>query len=298
MLPPIHYPLPTLVVLILLSCLTWKGAEWSRAWRASVADRLQRAALGPPVPNSKTPIIVAGPIHRRGLLLRDQTVVTDRPKGSTLETIERRMFVDVYDVWPDTGAISHVRVGNRRPLGWVEASAVLLWDTRLVIRPPTGRLSLSDRLDGQDAVEVEVGSTPVPILAWNGSQIEVATWESGRSWASVARRGWVDATSLPPEAWGCWISQVELPILLRQSLEADPSTVRLQAILGKLADRRSFTRADVEAAQLALPKQVTLRENPDPKAVLDRLAEANAHPRTDASWSGLSFHFLPMIDLP
>ena len=55
MLPPIRYPLPTLVALTLVSLLIWRGEAWTRPLRSSIADRLAKAVEGPPIPHSDRP---------------------------------------------------------------------------------------------------------------------------------------------------------------------------------------------------------------------------------------------------
>jgi hypothetical protein len=298
MLPPIRYPLPTMLALVIASLLAWKGAEWSREWRSEMAGRLKLAVEGPPVPSSPRPQVVAGPITKRALLLYDEIPATARPNGTRVETIDRRMFVDVYDTWPSPGPVSHVRVGNRKPIGWVKESDVLGWNTRLVVRAPEGRLKLGDSPEGVPGQAVEVGRLPLPVLAWADRAVEVAVWDQARPWSTVARRGWVRSSDLPPEAWGVWISQVELPILLGLANLGDtPELVRLRAVLGRLADNRTWTIADLEAARPALPP-VVFDRGPDPQRAAGRLAEANARPSSDAAWSGLSFRFLPLSDLP
>jgi hypothetical protein len=298
MLPPIRYPLPTMLALTLATLLTWQAAEWSKGWRAVMAARLEESLKGPPVPNSRSPQVVAGPMTRRALLLSDQTEATSRPNDSTTETIDRRMFVDVYDTWPPTGAVSHVRVGNRnKAIGWVKAGDLLEWDTRLVVRAPAGRLGLSDSSDGPTH-PVEVGNLAVPVLNWTDRAVEVAVWDPARPWSSVARRGWARLDQLPSESWGVWISQVELPSLLSLANRGEsPLLTRLRAVLGRLADNRAWTSADLDAVRPALPALVFARPA-DPQGSAGRLAEANARPVSDAGWSGLSFRFLPLGDLP
>ena len=296
MLPPIRYPLPSLLAILILGLLAWKGAEWSRDWRSELAARAHRALEGPPVPSSSRPKVVAGPITRRALLLLDETPTSSRPNGPTSETVDRRMFVDVYDLWPEPGPVTHVRVGNRKPIGWVPAADVLLWDTRLVLRAPKGRLMMADKPGGPGS-PVEVGVGSVPVLAWTDRAVEVAVWDPARPWSKVARRGWARTGDLPPGAWGVWISQFELPPLLRLAIDGDPPVVRLRAVLGRLADARPLTRADVEAARPALPAVVFEGES-KPERSAARLAEANARPSNEAGWSGLTFRFLPLVDLP
>jgi hypothetical protein len=297
MLPPIRYPLPTLLGLILASLLTWFGAELTKDWRAEMAERLKLAVQGPPVPNSPRPEVFAGPVSKRGLLLLDQTPATSRPNGSMVETIDRRMFVDVYDTWPSPGPVSHVRVGNRKAIGWVPAGDLLLWNTRLVIQAPEGRLKLSETPEGS-AQTVEVGRQSLPVLGWTDQAVEVAVWDPANPWAKVARRGWVRSSDLLAEAWGVWISQVELPILLGLANQGESTRIaRLRAILGRLADNKSWTSSDVETIRKALPGFVFEGETNSQKAA-GKLAEANAQAATEAGWAGLKFRFLPLSDLP
>ena len=297
MLPPIRYPLPSLLALALASLLAWQGAALSRSWRAEMAVRLKVAMEGPPVPSSPRPQVVAGPITRRALLLRDGTIATTRPNGPAGETIDRRMFVDVYDTWPSPGPVSHLRVGNRRAIGWIKAGDALEWDTRLVVRPPDGKLDLADSPDGP-ARTIEVGRVPLPVLAWTDGAVEVATWEAGHPWSAVARRGWVRQADLPAEAWGVWISQVELPILLGLANRGDdPLLARLRGVVGRLADNRPLDPARPRSCPARLAGVVFDRPV-DPQLAAGRLAEANAQPVAEASWSGLSFRSLPLGDLP
>ena len=297
MLPPIRYPLPTILALALASLMAWQAAVLSRGWRAEMAARVKRSLEGPEVPNSPRPKAVAGRMTRRALLLRDTTPATNPPKGPTVETIDRRMFVDVYDIWPEPGPITHVRVGIRGPIGWVKAGDLLEWDTRLVVRPPGGRVEMGDSPTGPSRL-VEVGDAALPVLSWTDRAVEVATWQADRPWEVVARRGWIPLADLPRGAWGVWISQVELPILLGLANQGEaPLVARVRAVLGRLADNKPWNIGDLDAIRSALPGVVFARE-PDPSGASGRLAEANARPSGDATWAGLSFRFLPLDDLP
>ena len=207
------------------------------------------------------------------------------------------MFVDVYDTWPSPGEVTHLRVGNRKAIGWVPAGGVLAWDTRLVVRPPEGRLKLANSPD-KPGEEVDVGRVPLPVLAWDDRRVEVAVWDPAHPWSKVSRRAWVAFGDLPPEAWGVWISQVELPILLGLANQGDsPQVARLRAVIGRLTDGRPWTQADLDAARPALPP-VVFQNEPNAQQAAGRLAEANARPTIEARWSGLNFQFLPLGDLP
>lgn len=143
-----------------------------------------------------------------------------------------------------------------------------------------------------------MGPSALPVLAWTDKAVEVATWDPSRPWSAVASRGWVRLADLPPESWGVWISQVELPILLGLANRGDaPLLARLRAVLGRLADNRPWSAADLDAVRTSLP-DVVFRRAPDPQGAAGRLAEANARATAEAAWSGLSFRFLPLGDLP
>ena len=297
MLPPIRYPLPTLVALGLASLLTWHGLEWSKEWRASVASRARLAIEGPPVPSSSRPRGFAGPVMSRALLLLDETPTSDRPNGHVVETIDRRMFVDVYDTWPEPGPTSHVRVGNRKPIGWVPVANVLPWDTRLVIRTLGNSWNLARSPDGTSE-QVEVGSGSLPVLGWTDRAVEVGVWDRAHPWSKLARRGWIPSTEIPAESWGVWISQVELPILLGMANDGEsPLEARLRAVFGRLADNRTWSPVEVETLGKALPP-IILARKPDASRAAGPLAEFNARPSPEARWSGLNFQFLTLDRLP
>jgi hypothetical protein len=297
--PPIRYPLPTLMAILLLGLVAWRGGAWLRVLGQAVSTRWQRVVEGPPVPASTVPVVVAGPIIRQGLILRDGAPISVRPETKPFDTIGLRMFVDIYDVWPLKGPPSNFRVGNRGPFGWVPATDCLAWDTRLVIRPPGGRLTLARIPDGP-TVEVDVGLSPLPVTAWRGSWVEVAIWDTQQPWKVVASRGWLDLERLPGSAVGILLSKVELPRLLTLAVEADDpevrNRVRLQAVLGRLVESVSWTVSDVDTARKALPSRVferTMSVNPS-----ERIAGLNASNSVDAAWSGREFRFVPLDDLP
>src|SRR4051794_26212111 len=100
------------MLLVVLALLAWKGEARTRPLRADLAARWSRIVEGPPPPASTEPKVVAGPIVRRVLLLRDGVPATDRPGGRVVETIRHRQFADLYDVWPLQGRPTHYRIGN------------------------------------------------------------------------------------------------------------------------------------------------------------------------------------------
>jgi hypothetical protein len=300
--PPIRYPLPTAIVLIALVLLARWGAGLSRPLREAVAARIRRAVEGPPVPSSSGPQRVAGPMVRRALLLRDETPASALPGGPPVETIGYRLFADVYDVWPLRGEPTHYRIGGRRPIGWVGAADVLPWDTRLVIRAPGGKLAPADSPGSPAGATVEVGTVPLPVLAWTEGAIRVAVWERDRPWSEVARRGWVPTADVPAEAWGVWLSREELLDLLRRTLAphtaSEAQAVRLRALLGRLADNAPITAADLAAARDALPAAAFAADATDPTPRSETLARSNEQWTPDASWSGVSFRAIPLSALP
>jgi hypothetical protein len=287
MLPPIRYPLPMLVLLILVVLVSWRGEAWTRPLRSAVAGRMARAVEGPPLPHSDQPQVVAGPITRRALLLHDGVTVADRPdaRPSQARTIAHRMFVDVYDVWPLQGAPDHYRVGNRRPVGWVDREDVLLWDTRLVLRA-VGQIGQS--ADGRS----------LPVLDWRPDAVQVAVWDDDRPWSEVARTTWLPTADLPAASWGVWLTREELLALIPRTMTAPPLHLRLRTLLGRLLDNRPLTDEDVQTARAALPAQAFAIRAATPGESRERLARVNEHWAPEASWGGLSFQLVPLEAMP
>ena len=295
--PPIRYPLPTLIAILLLSLVSWRGAGWFRGVRAAIAARWQRAVEGPEVPSSASPQVVAGPIVRRALILRDNVPVSDRPDATPTDAIAWRMFVDVYDTWPLMGEPTHLRVGNRRPIGWVAIADALPWDSRLVVK--ADRLAIADRPDGT-AVDVAVGGVPLPLIGHRGDSIELAIWKPDGPWSAVARRGWTKIDTIPRGSLGALLASEEIPALLSLAIGAsDPEArdrVRLRAVLGRLIEPANWPASEVGQAKSALPARAFERvAGVHPS---DRLAALNADARSDASWGGHAFRFVPLDDLP
>jgi hypothetical protein len=304
MLPPVRYPLPTLVAVAFVTLLLWRGETWTRSLRAALAARVARAVEGPPPPQSDNPQVVAGPIVRRALLLHDDVPVAKLPGGPPVDTIRKRMFVDIYDAWPLQGPPEHYRVGNRRPLGWVQRGDLLPWDTRLVLRGDGSPLPLA-AAPGQDLAMI-TGTSSLPLLAGRGDGLEVAVWQGEAPWSEVARTVELHAAGLPEARWGIWLSRDELLALLRRTLAlttgpAGPSErprLRLRAILGRLLDDRPIGDADLESARAALPSPALAIGAGTVDAASDRLARINEQWESEASWGGLSFAFIPLDALP
>ena len=285
--PPIRYPLPTLLALLVLSVLAWSARGLIAAADHAVRNGLDRLVSGPPVPASSEPMR-DGPLVRRVLLLRDDVDAAETPDGPAVETIRRRIFADVFDVWPLQGPPTHYRIGNRRPIGWVDAIDVLPWDTRLVVMPTNGLLSISETPDGPFA-ELPVGSESLPIIGWEAGLIEIALWEAGLPWERVAGSAWIKSTDLPIESWGVWMSRSELLEALRRALQGpgDAGSPPLSAILGSLG-----SESDNRAAALAALPDVIAQFKWEPNA--DRLARINESWNPEARWSGLEFAAIPL----
>ena len=285
--PPIRYPLPTLLALLVLGVVAWSARGLIAAADIAVRNGLDRLVSGPPVPHSDVPKR-DGPLTRRVLLLRDNVDATETPDGPVLEPIRRRIFADIYDVWPLHGPSTHYRIGNRRPIGWVDAIDVLPWDTRLVITPTADALPMSDSPNGPFP-DRPVGPGSLPVIGWDDGMIEVALWDDGMPWERVAGTAWIKGSDLPEESWGVWMSRSELLETLRRFLERpnDRSSPPFSAILGSLGSESD----DQAAAFAALPAAVA-RLVAEPNA--DRLARINESWNTEARWSGLEFAAIPL----
>jgi hypothetical protein len=298
-LPAIRYPLPTLVLVLLLGLVVWRGEAMTRPLRAALAERLNREIKGPDYPSSDKPQVIAGPIIRKGLLLHDETAVSETPVAPPSRSIRLRMFVEVFDVWPMAGEPTHYRVGNREPIGWVRAQDLLPWSTRLVVRSPEGIRDLSDKIPALKAV----GRATLPVLDGSRDPIGLAVWEPDRPWTQVARRAEVKIAVLSAEAWGAWLSREELLALLRRSLAATDrptaeAQLRIRAVLGRLLDDRPLTDSDLTAARAALPEPVFTVSPITSETASDRLARINEQWAPEASWGGLAFQFIPLSALP
>ncbi|RUL88347.1 hypothetical protein [Tautonia sociabilis] len=299
--PPIRYPLPTLALLVLLAVLSWWGRDWLSAAGAAVRSGIDRIASGPPVPSSSDPMQGDGGIVRKVLLLRDGVEATDRPDGTTVETIGRRIFADVYDVWPLTGEPTHYRIGNRRPIGWVPAEEVLPWDTRIVLIPEPGRIALADEPGGSDRALVEVDGTPLPVVDWRGGDLRIVAWELGKGWERVSRSGWVRVGQVNGTL-GALVSRTELLELLRRSLDVSPAearALRVLTLLGRMAPGESIRAEQVEEVERALSGGGELGGSPsiDREALSDRLGRLNDEWEADATWSGIEYRAIPLNDL-
>lgn len=276
--PAIRYPLFWLLGM-LAALLGWRVAWPATApWRQALEARWRRVVEGPPVPASDRPQLVAGPMRRRVLLLREDVEATDRPGGRPIETIGRRLFADIYDTWPAQGPPTHYRIGVGRPFGWVEAAHVLPWSTRLVA----------------GAGPSAPGGSPV--VAWHDDQLEVLRWSpDAGDWTTPSRR---DRIAPDAEPLAALLSRSELSLLLRRLLAGeDTASLRLRALLGDLATRDSWTPADLNAIRAALPPGVA-EPAPSRSDALARLSELHRTWTPDVSWSNLEFRAIPLEALP
>lgn len=298
--PPVRYPLPTLAGLLLLGVLAWWGKGWIDAAGSALRSAVDRVASGPPVPASAEAQLLAGPIVRKVLLLRDGVEATDVPGGSPVETINQRIFADVYDVWPLRGLPTHYRIGNRRPIGWVEAAAVLPWSTRLVVRWPGETLSLTDEPDADIGAAIRVGSAPMPVIGWTDDAVEIAVWSIDAPWEQVERTGWLRLDAIPDAAWGVWLSQPEVVGLLRQSIrgDAEAGAHRAGAVIGQLFGTARIDESDAAEAFRALPPIVARVGPAGDEPSSGQLGRLNDNWEADARWAGLEFRMIPLGALP
>lgn len=280
--PPIRYPLPLLAALVLLATIGWRGADAIRSLRRSFADAWQ-ARFAPPPPRSTVPRR-DGPFVRRALLLREGAEVRDEPGGPAIETIGRRGFFDVYDAWPIEGAPTDLRIGNRRAIGWVAASDLLEWNTRLVLVEPEG---------------------PVPAVDWDEDSVLVARWREGEAWRVVDRFDRIPFARIGPGRWAIWLSRAELIEWLDQCTAAARAGtlgaetlahLRARAIAGRLVGSGQVAPADLQAIAKSLPQGFA---GPGPADDAEaHLARLNEDWSTDADWSGVAYQAIPLTDLP
>ena len=298
--PPIRYPLPLLVVILVAGLMVWKGEAWSRRWRQALAEKIALATSGPPVPASDAPILLAGPVKKRVLLLRDGIEATDRPDGRVVATIRLRQFADVFDVWPTTGPPTHFRIGNRKPIGWIKAADALDWSTRLAFMPLARTLALADSPGGTSRGPLPTGDTALPVLDWKDEAVRIGVWEPDRPWSEIAGEGWLTPAS--EDRWGLWIGRDELlgliGLLGRSEVPEKVEEVRLKAIVGALGSGEEWTSTEVDEVRHWLPRGVFAKEAITPTLAVEGLARINEDWTAEARWSGLTFRFLPLSALP
>lgn len=300
--PPIRYPLPTLILVILLGVVAWWGRGWVDVVGAAVRAGIDRVVSGPPVPSSDEPMQHDGGIVRKVLLLRDGVEATDIPDGDPVETIRRRIFADVYDVWPLRGEPTHYRIGNRRPIGWVPAGDVLPWDTRIVLIPGSENIPLGSGPRDSAPTEIGVDDTPIPVISWDAEAraVRVALWDPGAPWERVERVGWVPIDGIEVECRAL-LSRAELLELLRRSVDASPGEMeglRVMAVLGTLGAGETLREDQVERIRRFIPGAADWTIWQDEEPLADRLGRLNDEWRADAAWSGIEYRAVPLEDLP
>jgi hypothetical protein len=299
--PPIRYPLPTIVLLVVLGVLVWRGYDWFATVSGPAWAAIDRIRSGPPFPASTEPMRGAGPIVRKVLLLRGGVSATDAPGGEPVETIRRRMFADVYDVWPLRGDPTHYRIGNRRPIGWVEADAVLPWDTRVVLRPTGTSLRLRADPGDEQGERIALDSIPLPVVDWTSDAVRVAVWDASEPWVRVDRRGWVRMEEVPPEAFGVLLTRYELLELLRLAIEPAPGgspSGRTSAILGTLGSEVGLSDEQTEEVRRNFPEAILEVRTSGGNASVEQLGRLNDLWNPDVTWSGISYQAIPLWAIP
>jgi hypothetical protein len=275
----VRYPLFWIVGLIALGVLGRAVWPLTRPWRETWSERWTRVVEGPPVPSSPSPQVWAGPITRRGLLLRENVTASSQPGGSPAETIGRRVFVSIYDVWPLSGPVAHYRVGNsRRAFGWVPEEVLLPWDTRLVVQLPSEPVSQ-------------------PVLSWDGDRLLLAVWSPAEPWSRVERQAWAERSDAGRP--GVLISRPELLFLLRRLMSDEPAAeIRIRALIGQLAEAAALPAGEMEAARRVLPAWMLESEGTGRDDLVARLSRRNEQWTPEAAWSGLEFLAVPLDELP
>ena len=231
-----------MLALALASLLAWQTAVLSKGWRAEMAARLKLSLEGPPVPNSPRPTVVAGPITetrpsapRRDA--RDDPAERIDGRDHRPPDVRRRLrhLALAGADQPCPGRQPQGRsAGSRRATSWTgipgSSSA----------RPPASsswaiaRTARPDRRGRQPCL----ARPGLDRSSGRGRGLGPGSTPGRRSHS----RGWVRLSDLPPESWGVWISQVELPILLGLANRGEePLLARLRAVLGRLADNRPWT---------------------------------------------------------
>src|SRR5262249_24489458 len=115
--------------------------------------------------------------------------------------------------------------------------------------------------------------------------------------SEVERTGSVASSEVPAEAWAVLLAQDEVRRLIEEPPSGDPATsaaTRLRAVLGRPADPRPLSRADLDAARAALPDAAFAAGTSKGEELL-KLYERWS---PDAAWSGFSFRAVPLSALP
>ncbi|HEU5116915.1 MAG TPA: hypothetical protein VFT74_09600, partial [Isosphaeraceae bacterium] len=224
----------------------------------------------------------------------------EKPDGAVVETIHQRMFVNIYDVWPVSGEPTHYRVGNRRPIGWVEARDLLPWSTRLVRKPAEGELRLADGPGEGPSRSLSVSGSPVPILEWSGESIREAVWSTSGPWTEVVATGWERTIAIEEDRLGVLLTRGELLELMRLLIASGetPTDLRLRAAFGILLARGSLSEKARTEMSKELPGWFLQVPVPGRDEALEALGRLNDLWTPDASWESLEFAFVPLRMVP
>lgn len=277
-----------MAALVLLALIGWRGADGIRRLRTELGRRVE-AIVTDQVPTAADPRWTDAPIPRRGLLLRDDLRVAEKPDGAPSRTLGMRRIVSLLNVWPLRGEPTHYLIGQDqdRPIGWVKADDLLRWDTRLVVRPPQQGLAVEGGL-------VPSGSPPLAVTAIDGPAgiLTLAEWDPDGPWRVI--RGFRKArlAEIPAESLEVLATRKEL--LVMQKVQ-DPAPLRDRAVLGRLVLDAS-TPAPTEARQWLEP--ILRRAGPIRPSALATLTRINEDWRPDASWNGLEFRGIPLVLVP
>lgn len=284
--PYVPYPLPSLIALLLVGAAVWWGADAISAARTEIVRRAD-VILRDQVPTEPNPAFTKAPIPRRGLLLRDDLPLNEKPDGPKRGTMGLRRIVDVLNVWPLRGEPTHYEIQSGNVSGWVKAEDLLPWDTRLVVRVPTSGLTTSEgALAG--------GGPPLPIVAIDAQTgtITLVEWDDLAPWQVVKRRVVVKVDQIPSEGFEVFLVRRELATASGNQVGEG---TRPRAALGRLVTGGGAANDPAATAILA---PVLDRVGPtDPERVL-KLDLLNEGWKPDATWNSQGYRGVPIRLLP
>lgn len=292
--PPIRYPLPTLILVTITCVLIWSGGEWIEGTRADLAERWMRLTTSPPIPipASTEPKILAGSIRSRLLILEDDVDYSEVPDGLPVGKVRNRSFADLYDRWPVEGSITHMRIGNRRPLGWMPTDRLLAWETRLVL--------VDGRFTDQSGQEITLRGGPFPVVDQNATSIEIVEWGNGGPWHSGGKSVHISVSSIPDTTWCVWLTRAEVLGLIGRDRNqaASPGFARpvavLRAMIGLPIKDELFTNDEAELVHTLLDAAQKI----PPTSKLDALTRINENWKPDATWGGVEYKAVRLVDIP
>ncbi|MFO0956800.1 MAG: hypothetical protein U0800_04950 [Isosphaeraceae bacterium] len=284
--PPIRYPLPTFVALVSLILAAWWGAEGIKQIREELGRRVESIGSDQ-VPTQPNPMWTDSPIPRRGLLLHDDQSLLDKPDGSSAVTIGKRRIVEILNAWPLRGEPTHYLIRQDKLRGWVKADAVLLWDTRLVVRPPPQGLLVEGGM-----IPASYPSLPITAIDEALGTLTLAEWDPENAWELVRGFRKVKLAEVPPESLEILASPLEMKVILA---DPDSKPLRARAALGRLYIDAS-TPVSPQAGKILEPIfQRAGTPVPSARATLERIYE---NWRPDATWGSGEFRGIPLQLLP